>query len=59
MGRRDTLRGVRGWKWRSLAECTASRGLDAIGAADRMHLLSEPQALAMLPRRAQRRPREL
>jgi membrane glycosyltransferase len=59
MGRRDTLRGVRSWKWRSLAECTASRGLDPIGAADRMHLLSEPQALTMLPRRAQRRSREL
>jgi membrane glycosyltransferase len=48
MGWRDTQHGLRGARRLALVERASTEGLQALNADERMRLLSEPQALALL-----------
>jgi len=48
MGARETQHGLRGARRLALVERATSEGLDVLSSDDRMRLLSEPQAMALL-----------
>jgi membrane glycosyltransferase len=48
MGWRDTQHGLRGARRLALVERATSEGFEALSADDKMRLLSEPQAMALL-----------